>query len=82
MAVSTFKMRRKKRKSSQLRLPDPPPQLDLPLADEVPRAAEGAVHWRMCRECGRPIHPDAPRCGWCPKPVRHTRTTEESGSLF
>jgi hypothetical protein len=76
------KKRGGKHQSKQLRLPTPPPQLDLLLPDEVPEATADAVHWRMCRECGRPIHPDAPRCGWCPKPLRRTRPAEESGSLF
>jgi hypothetical protein len=75
-------MKKRRRSPQQLRLPTPPPQLGLPLPDEVPQAAAEAVHWRLCRQCGRPIHPDAPRCGWCPQPVKRSRPEEETASLF
>jgi hypothetical protein len=76
-------MRRKKMQAKQMRLgAAPTPQLPLPLADEVPSPVEEAVHWRLCRQCGRPIHPEAPGCGWCRKLPRRRKLIEDSGSLF
>lgn len=76
-------MRRRPTKRPQPRLLERrEPQLALPLPDEIPQESEAAVHWRLCRTCGRPIHPDAPRCGWCPKPLRKQSRAEESPGLF
>ncbi|HEY3396143.1 MAG TPA: hypothetical protein VGM19_00640 [Armatimonadota bacterium] len=45
------------------------PQLGLPLPEPPPSAGRGTA-WRFCRQCHRPIHPDAPACGWCRRPPR------------
>ena len=76
-------MRRRPTKRSQPRLLEKrEPQLTLPLPDEIPQESAAAVPWRLCRTCGRPIHPDAPRCGWCPKPTRRRPSTERTAGLF
>lgn len=55
----------------QLRLGEQPQaQLQLPLAEHAPRGPDSVSHWRFCRQCGRPIHEDAPGCGWCRRPSR------------
>jgi len=42
-----------------------------------------AIQWRTCAGCGKPVHPDAKRCGWCGgAPLRYFRLSSPSvGSM-
>jgi len=50
-------------------------QLALPLPEEARQSTEAVPRWRFCRHCGRPIHEDAPGCGWCRRPRRSPERT-------
>ncbi len=41
---------------------------------DLPRQQERPGKHVPCTKCGRPLRPDAPRCGWCGK----LRPREES----